>query len=125
MIEDKDSHVMDLNKHCVELVKFLDNASKSVKCFMQGKMRLSVGNVPDNAVLVSLTKESELDVIVEQFLTLHLSSLCKLFTTFFTDFLPGGKFHNPSQSLHNETTGVAKHNKFCETVFARTDYILR
>ena len=125
LIEDKSVHIMDLAKPCLELTTFLTDACQNLTSFMGGNMRLSFGNVKEDAILTSLLEPSKYDEMCEQHLGVVLAALAMLFKRLFADFLPGGKYSNPSEELRKITTGTAKHNKFCETVFGFTDYIMR
>ena len=94
VIKNKDVHIMDLNKHCVELTEFLTEAHQNIPAFMEGKLKLSFAPVKEDAILLSLLKPSNHDATTQVCLTMQLAAIVKLFIRFFGDFLPGGKFCN-------------------------------
>ena len=72
VIENKDVHIMDLNKHCVELTEFLTEALQNIPAFMEGKFKLSFVPVKEDEILLSLLKPSNHDATTHYYHTFAL-----------------------------------------------------
>ena len=72
-----------------------------------------------------LVNDSDVDADCEVILGSVLPALAKLTKKLFHDHLPGGRYQAAPEDVRNATTGTAKHNKFCETLFAFYDQMLR
>ena len=78
-----------------------------------------------DSVYDCLIEPSVFDNECEAFLSVVLSALCQYVTRKFAEFLPGGKFVNPSLELKESVKSVEKHKKFSERIFAYYDNLLK
>ncbi len=126
LIEKKNVHVFDLNSRYLALVKFLKDACLDIPKFMAGDMTPFADiQVKKDFYYDELVKNSEHDADTEAILNVCLPAMTVLLEERFADQLPGGIYDNPSPELRKATTSVPLHNKFSETVFARTDFLLK
>ena len=114
-----------MNLKYLELTTFLKDACVNIEEFMCGKMK-PFGDIPvkDDYWFHELIKPSVYDDDCTALLSVMLPALAKLAQERFRDQLPGGTYANPSEELREETESVPVHNKMCETVFARADFLL-
>ena len=118
-------HIFDMNLKYLELTTFLKDACVNIEEFMCGKMK-PFRDIPvkDDYWFHKLIKPSVYDDDCTALLSVMLPALAKLAQERFRDQLPGGTYANPSEELREETESVPVHNKMCETVFARADFLL-
>ena len=72
-----------------------------------------------------LVTPSKYDDDCASLLSVMLPALAKLAGNRFQDHLPGGIYSDPSKEFKQQTKSVPVHNKLCETVFARADFLLQ
>ncbi|XP_033731138.1 uncharacterized protein LOC117320739 [Pecten maximus] len=127
LIEKKEIHIMDMNRHYLQLTTFLSDASNNLDDFMCGQI-LPFGEdtyVKRDKLYEKLITPSQYDGETCTILGIILPAIAKLAKNHFRDHLPCGKFANPSEELKETTKSVAKHNKFSESVFAYLDGLMR
>ena len=118
-------HIFDMNKKYLEMTTFLKDASTNAEDFMCGQMK-PFDDIPvkEDYWFHELIKPSVYDVDCITLLSIMLPALAKLAQERFKDQLPGGTYADPTEELTKETESVPLHNKMCETVFARADFLL-
>ncbi|WAR12743.1 SPIN3-like protein [Mya arenaria] len=127
LLEDKTVHILDMNKHYLELVNFFDEALNDIPSFMKGTI-LPFGEktvVKQDPLMESLLADWEYDDKVAVCLNVMLSALSQLSKRIFADHLPGGCWENVTDEMRQRTSGAAKHNKFAESIFGYLDTLLR
>lgn len=124
LIEDPTIHILDMNDRYLQLVNFLADAD--VEKFMDGQARpFPDVNVKVDALYHALTEPSQYDADCEVFLQSLLPAMAKLAKKLYHDHLPGGRYESASEEVRKLSKGTAKHNKYCESVFAMYDQLLR
>ena len=128
LLEDRNIHILDMNKYYLQLVNFFNDAQANIEIFMKGKL-LPFGEttvVKNDALLTALLIPCwQYDYLVVVCLSVLLPALCKLAKKIFTDHLPGGRWENVTDDMRLRSSGTAKHNKFSESVFGYLDNLLR
>jgi hypothetical protein len=115
LIERKDIHIMDMNKHYLELTTFLNDASQDLDGFISGRM-LPFGEntyIKRGKVFEKLISQSEHDGNTCTILSIVLPAIAKLAQNNFRDHLPGGTFENLSEQQIEVTKSVASLAKVC------------
>nr|XP_054765133.1 uncharacterized protein LOC129271907 [Lytechinus pictus] len=127
VIEDKDIHILQMNRYIQDLITYLDKAQENLDDFMTGQMFPfdDKSFVKIDAVYDCLIKPSEHDADVQVFLSVILPAMSVLLKKQYGEHLPGGVHFSPSPDMHDVTKSVAKHNKFAERVLAYVDHLLR
>ncbi|XP_053405011.1 uncharacterized protein LOC128558821 [Mercenaria mercenaria] len=112
LLEDRSIHVLDMNKHYLELCTCLSDAN--IEHFMNGSLNIfgDVTMVKRDSILVSLIEPWEHDPLVEVHLQIILPALADLCKKLFSDHLPGGKWQNVTEQTRVKSTSTQKHNKF-------------
>ena len=117
-----------MNQQYLQLVTFLKDVNDNLDGFLKGETRpFPDVNIKHDVLFQALTDESESDAHCIVILGGMLASLAKLAQKLYADQLPGGRYEaaKVTEEMRQETQGTAKHNKFCETIFAYYDQLLR
>ena len=114
-----------MNLKYLQMTTFLKDGCTNIDDFMCGKIK-PFDDVPvkEDYWFHELIKPSEYDDDCMALLSVMLPALMKLAQDRFQDQLPGGAYASPTAELREEAAGVPVHNKLCETVFARADFLL-
>ena len=124
LIEDPNIHILDMNERYLQLVTFLSDADTQL--FMDGQARpFPDVLVKEDAMYLALIEPSEFDADCDIFLKSLLPAMAKLSKKLYHDHLPGGRYEGAPEEIRRMSQGTAKHNKYCETVFAMYDQLLR
>lgn len=114
-----------MNVKYLELTTFLRDSAINVVEFMLGNLRpFQDIEIKEDFWFEELIKPSGFDDDCSALLSVILPALAKLAEERFRDQLPGGIYSEPSLDLRKQTTSMPLHNKQCETVFARADFLL-
>ncbi len=124
LLESKDTHIFDINSKLKELLNYVTKASTQIPQFMSGDLP-SFGEVKEDWSYTALVEPSKYDDDCAAMLAHMLPATAELLNRRFEDQLPGGVYAKPSAALRKTTASVPLHNKKCETVFARADFLLR
>ena len=122
--EDKTIGIFEMNLHDQELVSFLDAATSDPRSFMTGQLH-PFKSVASGVELDALLETWQHDHMVETILRVCLPAMAKLCRKLFADYLPTGRFGNPSHAASDSVKNMPKHNKFSETIFGVLDQLLR
>ena len=118
-------HILDMNVKYLELTTFLRDSAINVVEFMLGNLRpFQDIEIKEDFWFEELVKPSGFDDDCSALLSVILPALAKLAEERFRDQLPGGIYSELSLDLWKQTTSMPLHNKLCETVFARADFLL-
>lgn len=116
-----------MNAKYLELVTFLDDASKNVPQFMRGEI-FPFGDdtyIEKGPIFDALLEPCAYDNTVDMILQVLLSALCKLSRRLFHDHLLGGKIHKLSDEVKEKVKAAPKTSCYAESVFGKLDYLLR
>ena len=126
LIEGK-SHILEMNVHYSNFLRFLEEASKDASAFMKGehlpfskytaKATDTDSRGKQDPLLLSLISECSIDDTVQQILQMIFTSWIVYMHRAVVDHLPGGEFAAPSESMMASTKSTPKHNKFSESIF--------
>ena len=118
LIEDPCVHIIDMNERYLQLVDFLFNCD--VDLFLVGQARpFPDRSIKEDALFKALIASSEYDADCTLYLKSLLPALGKLCQKLYQDHLPGGRYvKEATAEVKKAAKGTAKHNKYCETVFA-------
>lgn len=127
LIENKNIHILDMCRHCIQLIDYLQAAMLDLHHFILGHFVLpfSESDFTNNAQFQSLLEPNEHDGKVIVVLEHLLAGICATLQKLFKDFLEGGRWSQCSTSVHEKTKSVPKSNLFCESVFGHIDRIMR
>ena len=126
-MEDPNINIIGMNVHYLELVTFLKDVTDNLNSFITGESRPFPYVLIKNDVLYrALIKDSDVDADCMPILGTILPAMAKITQHLYANHLPGGRYDvaNVTAEMHKETQGSAKH-KFCETIFANFDQLLR
>jgi len=127
LLENRNISIIDMNAKYLELVTFLDDASKNVPQFMRGEI-FPFGDdtyVEKGPIFDAFLEPCAYDNTVDMILQVLLPALCKLSRRLFHDHLPGGKIHNLSDEVKEKVKAAPKTSCYAESVFGQLDYLLR
>lgn len=127
-IEDTSIHLLDIGQRYQEIIDFLIMASNRTEEFMKGDLTLSFTSqhsLENDKIYLYLTQPWDYDNKVQVILEVMLPSLARLLQRIFADHLEGGKWTDATEEERQRLTGLPKHNKFSESVFAHLDRIVR
>ena len=113
-----------MNLHYLELVSFLDAATSNPRSFVTGQLH-PFKSMASGVELDALLKTWQHDRMVETTLRVCLLAMAKLCKKLFADYLPTGKFGNPSHSASETVKNMPKHDNFSETICGVLDQLLR
>ncbi|XP_046550545.1 uncharacterized protein LOC124260311 [Haliotis rubra] len=139
IIESK-CHILDMNEHYLNLLRFLEAAAKDAIPFLQGKhmpfpeyacmekdrdeleegastCRTKRKQKWGDAVLKSLMEESRYDDKVTDILQMTFAAWAIYLQRAVEAHLPGGEYDQAAEQIREQTKAVPKHNKFSEAVF--------
>ena len=127
LIESKDVSIMDMNSKYLHLITFLEDAAKNTEDFINGNLIL-FPDIPlkEDSTYKALLETSEYDGDCCIILAVVLPAIAKVAQKLYKDHLPGGIYAGmeSSEDMQEATSSVAKHNKFCETIFGYYDILL-
>lgn len=127
VLEDKEVSITDMNLKYHQLVTFLEDSSKDIQSFMNGKL-LVFGKytyIEKDEIYKSLVTSDEFDNKVEVFLQVLLPTLCTVSKKLFVDHLPGGKLNDLSDEMKDKVKHYPKTSCYAESVFGQLDHMLR
>ena len=127
LLENTDISIIDMNAKYLELVTFLDDASKNIPQFMRGEL-FPFGEdtyIEKGPIFDALLEPSRFDNTVDMMLQVLLPALCKLSRRLFQDHLPGGKLQNLSDEIKHKVRAAPKTSCYAESVFGQLDHLLR
>ena len=126
LIEKKTQHILDMNVKCIQLTTFLRDATANVTDFMTGNIRAFPDiEIKEDCWYEDLVTPSKYDDDCASLLPVMPPDLAKLAENIFQKQLLGCIYSEPSEEFKQKTTSLSVHNKLCETVFARTDFLLQ
>ena len=124
VLEDKNIHVLDMNKHYLNLLNALREATQDVDSFMRGEI-LPFKMKADDKIYDHLLTPSDYDKGCRAALEIILPALAAYVTKHFADSLPGGKYSTFTEEMYQKSKCVEKHNKYSEYVFGLYDQIIQ
>ena len=126
VLENGEISLVDMNEKYLELVTFLEDASRNITNFMSGELFLFGENyVEKGPIFDALMGSDSFDNTVEMFLQIILPALCKLSKRLFQDHLPDGVFTSISDEMKVKVKNAPKTSCFAESVFGQLDHLLR
>ena len=129
LIEDKQIHILDMNRIYSKLVDFLERecSPENLIEFMEGKAFPFEGltELKRDAIYESLIAQWKHDDLVQLHLAVIIPALAKLANHIFKDHLPGGCWSEVTEPMKEKSVGTQKHNEFAESVFGYLDNLLR
>lgn len=128
ILEDKSTHILDMNTHYQTLVSFLETASVDVartQELISGEFRPFPDiDVKKDDVWTSLVDE-RVDPKTVTVLSKICAAACKAFKGKVKDHLIDGNHRQIDESENDHLTSVMPHNKLPERAFGQLDWLLR
>jgi hypothetical protein len=123
MLEDRDVDIVQMGKYYSSMVSSLETATENPELLLQGQSPFPEHYLRRDEWWEEVFKVSEdYDSMTLTSLGITVPTLASLLKHHLKDHLPGG-IHEQLES--SEVHGVPKHNKFCESLFAYWDHLLR
>ena len=128
LLEDKQVHILDMNRKYTELVEFFTEATQRTEDFMLGKLKPfgDETHIQMDDIYACLLSESPHDGTTEAYLKVIFPALAVLSRRLFKDHLEGG-IHSTAtddQGLRKKLACVPKSNKYAESVFGLLDHLI-
>ena len=126
VLETKEISIVDMNEKYLELLTFIDDASRNVRNFMAGELFLfGQDYIEKGPILDALIGTDSFDNSVEIFLQVILPALSKLSKHLFKEHLPGGVLTSISNEMKDTVRNAPKTSCFTESVFGQLDHLLK
>ena len=116
---------LDMNWYYETMIEKLQEYGKDATQVMHGATIFKTQRDEDDVVLKKLVRESSDDQEVKQLVEKMCVAIHGKAATLFKHHLPGGKFHNPSETLKEEGTSCSTNNINLERLMAQQDRHLR
>ena len=120
-------HIFEMNSDWELLYNSVLTLSKDATDLLHGEPIFTNVSITKDCVWVDLftTQDTEFQSKTKECLQKVLCSFIPLLLRQLHDQLPGGKYHQPSQKVIEETAGVPRHNKISEANFGDLDRLVK
>ena len=121
---EQDGHIFALNNVWLSLKELLERCSQDASVLMKGESVLPGSELKKDVVFEELfkdTNDTEMDNLTLECLEIICCSCLVLIERQLKDQLPGGKYHQPSPDVMDETSLCVKTNVLSERDFAQMD----
>ena len=127
LVQEKSTHVFDLNPRAQQMQQKFDDWSKDAAPLLEKRAQLfdDIPIMPDEMTQsVYMMEDSETEELVVKALELICQNWQILVQRMLEERLEGGKYSDPSEELKEKTRNVPTTNKGCERTFAVQDSIM-
>ena len=119
---DEDRNALQMQPIYESLVQLLETVSANPNFLLQNSLHLLPGPVsPPDLVTQSLFSSTSTDTVTQSLLKRFCTKLREKCSTLFKDFLPSGKYFEPTQTLIESSETCPSNNISVERVFGKLD----